>query len=531
MLSFDANLENSIAYVNRELVGLGLSDPLYFQVSAATQPHVKAVVACIFSLLQQRQRDARFREDMQERLHQMHADNDNLTGTIARQRAKEEQLEREIASLKTKLSSSLKSQDSITSKLTAAKEELKVATAAYQHAKTQFTHECRRLASENARLKERIQKAAADKKPPPKPRIALSAPLAPSFKGSVETRVKQDPNEEMFQIVIRNYEEREKETLAENEVLRQTLFDVYCEMKTHLEAYWAQAGEGQFQPLHPEVALVLNPETLRDPIQQVVRQGLAVLSIEPPAHTQASPEEIAKMEQQIADLKHSIDEREKTIAEQGKLLEMALNQTAEFLEHEDDDDGDEAEARHQRSDLEEQWRQLEREREQIDEDKRTLDTQKFLSTLPPTPAWLKKAAQAPAGDSPAPRSPRQMIDRFREINEQRARTPAATPRFRMRSDGDIKDDILVESETLMATRNDAQLADDSPAVVRRSMSTSAIKSAFKSKSSKTDATPGTSTRSVRISLQGIDTPSVSAIEDPGRAGLILNPAFATSTPF
>ncbi|KAH9245702.1 hypothetical protein BASA81_016807 [Batrachochytrium salamandrivorans] len=230
-----ADLQQSIDYVNRELVGLGLSAALSFKVAAESHSEVKMIVACIFSLLQQRQRDLVFRSDLQERLQLLLSDNDAMAATISRQKSKEESLERQISSVQNKLVTSTKAADKTAAKLLAMKEELKTTTTASQYSKAQYTHEIRRKTLEFNRLQQRLQKIEI-----------------PNTSDGGVASIKQDHSEEMYSIVMKNYEDREKQIMAENESLRQTLFVVFNDMKEYIELNHGQFVDGQIQKLRPE---------------------------------------------------------------------------------------------------------------------------------------------------------------------------------------------------------------------------------------------------------------------------------------
>ena len=40
----------------------------------------------------------------------------------------------------------------------------------------------------------------------------------------------------MYKVVINNYEEREKELLSENQVLRRSMFQMYSDLQTHVKS-------------------------------------------------------------------------------------------------------------------------------------------------------------------------------------------------------------------------------------------------------------------------------------------------------
>ncbi|EGF79167.1 hypothetical protein BATDEDRAFT_35354 [Batrachochytrium dendrobatidis JAM81] len=482
-----ADLENTIIYVNRELIGLGLSDSLCFNVTAESHDRVKTIVACIFSLLQQRQRDSSFRTDMQERLHYLMTDNDALSASINRFKATEESLKRQIASFKNKLSSATKTTDSTIAKLAAVKEELKTALTAQQYSKAQYAHELKRKTLEFGRLQQRLQKIVAEKSLA-KAGITLANPIkSASSMGDGSQSLKQDHSEEMYSIVIKNYEDREKHIMAENDSLRQTLFQVFNEMKGYIEQHQDQFLSGQIQQLRPEIMLAHSPNTLKHPLQEAIEQGLNVLGS---IQTGVSTELVTEMKSQVDCLTKQNNEQTQVIQEQTRLLEMALNQDFSASPPDENDSfatGME-DSEHQRTELQEQWSQLENERrkftdaairmgleraalqherEKFEEEKRSHQTMQFLGTLPPTPAWLKTSVAAAAEASEHHRDSKgtDLMDQFRRVDINRFEDDTVKPTLTdtvsdkqpsIYLEGASKDDFLVESDTLMSTHTTAR---------------------------------------------------------------------------
>ncbi|KAH9266209.1 hypothetical protein BASA84_001253 [Batrachochytrium salamandrivorans] len=570
-----ADLQQSIDYVNRELVGLGLSAALSFKVAAESHSEVKMIVACIFSLLQQRQRDLVFRSDLQERLQLLLSDNDAMAATISRQKSKEESLERQISSVQNKLVTSTKAADKTAAKLLAMKEELKTTTTASQYSKAQYTHEIRRKTLEFNRLQQRLQKIVTEKLVS-KAGMKLANPLPHSLKEIPNTSdggvasIKQDHSEEMYSIVMKNYEDREKQIMAENESLRQTLFVVFNDMKEYIELNHGQFVDGQIQKLRPETMLALPPLALRHPIQQAIEQGLNVLgSIQSGVSSEVSQELEAKVES----LTKQIEDQKEAIAEQTRLLELALDH--DFAVHTSAENesfmGADEDTEAQQTELQEQWQKLEMERRkftdsairmgleraalqhervQFEEEKRSHDTMQFLRTLSPSSTWLKSNTPLVENMQPnIPSSPLSkgisLIKKLRDagLNEPADITNTNNPQTHHTSvhlENASKDDFLVESDTFIAANSNNTTRASYLSTPGASKGYSAKRNplsprvATRTGWAERQASPigtGTMAASAAISSRNIHiTGNISSPPHPVRSSRLINPN-PNSTPF
>ena len=101
-------------------------------------------------------------------------------------------------------------------------------------------HEARKNAKEYEKVQHRLQKLVTDRASSSQQLITLINPL-PSVSSSASKKLKgpyalkPDAEQVMYDIVIRNYEDREKQVMAENNSLRQTLFSLFEELKPRLE--------------------------------------------------------------------------------------------------------------------------------------------------------------------------------------------------------------------------------------------------------------------------------------------------------
>ncbi|KAJ3175654.1 Afadin- and alpha-actinin-binding protein [Geranomyces variabilis] len=467
-------LERTVLFVNTELASAGFPDILDFSGFAGSDEDGSKVLNCICTLLLQRQKDVAFRDDLQYRLRRVSADNDNLAGTVARQKARLEQCEREISSLQNKndtLQTSLKRE---AEKLSVAREELKATKANLQYSKTQYNHDVRKRDRDFARLKDRMQRTVNEKT-----KMTLINPLAKPLSsiGSSKQRNNNTDADVMYGVVMRNYEDRERELLSENQMLRDTLFETFRELKDR----FADAGghdprdhelgagpvpsssssppesRDEDEEEDPEAAMErahfqLPFNLVQNTVQQRIRHVMMDLKAEwdelmEKIEGEQHPEMVVELEQQIAELHNQNDEYQRIIEEQNRILESSLNGTA-AVRHEGDSamsddiraapgwDSSIMDLAEQKAELEAKVRQLEidrinftdaalklgveranlqREKKYFnDERRKALGTDDFLKTLPETPGWLRARAKAEEDMDRVPATPSRAATEYKQ---------------------------------------------------------------------------------------------------------------------
>lgn len=101
-----------------------------------------------------------------------------------------------------------------------ATEQLKKLKSDLAFCKTHFKHETRKHKCELEKIKEKLSKLLSEK---PKQGVSflMSNPIDSKYSYT------EDVDEGMYNIVIKNYEAREKEIMQENSFLRQLVYDFY----------------------------------------------------------------------------------------------------------------------------------------------------------------------------------------------------------------------------------------------------------------------------------------------------------------
>ncbi|KAJ3015220.1 hypothetical protein HKX48_004708 [Thoreauomyces humboldtii] len=412
-------LQRSVDFVNHELASAGFPEALQFS-SFGNAEEASRILNCICTLLQQRQKDVAFREDLQYRLRRLSSDNDDLAGSVARHKARLEQTEKELVTAQNKLDTAQKSLKKEIEKHTTAREELKTVKSNFHYSKTQYNHDLRKRERDLQKLKERMQRTALDHS---KVSITLVNPVAKT----VATGSRKEPKRQddvMYEVVMKNYEEREKELMSENQLLRETLFSTFSELKNRFEDSTAvkdlprdraasqEADEDTVDRAHFQMPFNLVQNSVQQRIRHVMLdlkdewENLAENLIAQERNPQSDiAERMAALEEQNLQYQEIIEEQERLLG----LQLQDMNALHEVVQAGDETSA--AEILEQKRELEENKRQLERERSKFteaaiklgleraalqrdkaafEEQGRAQTTQAFLGSLPETPAWLRE---------------------------------------------------------------------------------------------------------------------------------------------
>ncbi|TPX30729.1 hypothetical protein SmJEL517_g05777 [Synchytrium microbalum] len=472
MLSAEAESTSDktvVDYITRELVAAGfLSAELEKEEREQVPPFI---VNTLFLLLQQRQKDADVREELTDRLRRTTNEYEMVNAALAKTKAKVEAAERDNDFLSMKIEATEKSLKDVNTTLSSTKEELRVTKFTLQQAKAQFLHEVRKKERDQEKWKER-HLARPDSKPSGPPgkqgqqleqqKIRIINPLRPT----ITPRVKKE--DEIYGLVIKTYEDREKEVLVENEDLRETLHRIYCMLRERHAECARMHGDDTVSELKDRSAqfrlplniarqalaqLILDAmESLRQEFQIVYDKYLELSGRAAEASGAVVPEAVAPVvvvnHEELDVLKKQLGVCQQIIDEQNRLLNLSLapengmddnDPEYRFLESTQDDVNKQMEEiRRQREQLESERRRftdaavklgvervnLQRDREEFEEEIRAFETRRVLSTMPPTPGWLTQQQQHQA-------------------------TPFNRPQRAFRASGESE--ILAESDSLTPT--------------------------------------------------------------------------------
>ncbi|KAK2554607.1 Afadin- and alpha-actinin-binding protein A [Acropora cervicornis] len=228
------NIDQCLAYLNQEFGVLGFSSLFTPSRNGSGPPDtfdIVKLINCTYELLQQQQRSAKQRTDLEEKNLRSECDNEHLIQTQKRLKEQLEAAQREIAmgnererQLQSKL---LKTKED----LKLEREELKKTKANVVHLQKQYDHEGRKKEREFNKLKDRIHQLLTDKSQEKKVGLdILNLVKRPSGQRATWKTGTAKNEEEMYRVLITGYEERQKELMVENNDLRESLQSMQTEL-------------------------------------------------------------------------------------------------------------------------------------------------------------------------------------------------------------------------------------------------------------------------------------------------------------
>ncbi|ORX57912.1 hypothetical protein BCR36DRAFT_344788 [Piromyces finnis] len=239
----DLNIKDSLKYLNHQLSIQGF--PSYINLKGLKKEDARHIIECIFALIQQHQKDNDYKQEMMNDLRQLALDNDTLNSNMDKLKQKHEHSQHELKTLNNKIIELTGNNKEIKRNNTTLKEKIKHLENTLQSLKNQYMHEIRKKEIELQKVKEKLQKRFNEKMSNSGIRFHLANPLSKI----VISNDKKSSNEDMFSILISNYEHSEKELHNENCLLRQTLYDIYKEIELILGV---EEDEREFDPNNVE---------------------------------------------------------------------------------------------------------------------------------------------------------------------------------------------------------------------------------------------------------------------------------------
>ncbi|KAJ1973954.1 hypothetical protein H4R34_004903, partial [Dimargaris verticillata] len=421
---------DNLQFLNHELTAFGFPAPI--RLPEGFDEENAQILQCITALLQQRQRDVDYREEVDDKYRRLMSEQETLLHNMTKLRNDMEAVERTLDSTKSKLIISEASLKDLHDKHRNVKEELKAAKNNLQYTRTQYTRE-----QDKTRMNDKMQRMAADKFKASKLGLQMLNPFVKEKTLLSKDKVK---DKELIDIVLGNYEEREQELLDEIEQMRHSMYDLYVAIA---EAKQANADDGAASDPEPtddgsdtdgprmyREKVFLPYELVKQRMDTDVKQLVENIKddwqsftqrsqLPPPADPTLLAEKdrkVAALEAQIVLLEEKVASYKKVIDEQNRVIEMSLNPVLNQRRRDSglvsmqmqDTDADTLEdernaLQRQKELLEEERRKfteaairLGKEREELRNEKDQFEREKandqvhvLLKNLPSTPHYLK----------------------------------------------------------------------------------------------------------------------------------------------
>ncbi|KAK8697577.1 hypothetical protein V6N13_113718 [Hibiscus sabdariffa] len=227
------NLDHCTKYLNQTLVTFGF--PASLDLFANDPVSVARTCNCIYSLLQQRQRDIEFRESANEQRQRLLSDISRLEAKVERLEAQLQVKDREIATItrtEAKNSATFKAQ---IEKLQQERDEFQRMVIGNQQVRTQQIHEMKKKEKEYIKLQERLNQVLMEKKKESKSGMEIMNLLQKEGRQRGTWNGKKADND-FYKKIVDAYEAKNQELKAENGDLRALLRSMQVDMRDFFNA-------------------------------------------------------------------------------------------------------------------------------------------------------------------------------------------------------------------------------------------------------------------------------------------------------
>ncbi|KAG4187111.1 hypothetical protein ERO13_A08G084200v2 [Gossypium hirsutum] len=227
------NLDHCTKYLNQTLVTFGF--PASLDLFANDPVSVARTCNCIYSLLQQRQRDIEFRESANEQRQRLLSDISRLEAKVERLDAQLQAKDREIATItrtEAKNTAAFKAQ---IEKLQQERDEFQRMVIGNQQVRTQQIHEMKKKEKEYIKLQERLNQVLMEKKKESRSGMEIMNLLQKEGRQRGTWNGKKADND-FYKKIVDAYEAKNQELKAENADLRALLRSMQVDMRDFFNA-------------------------------------------------------------------------------------------------------------------------------------------------------------------------------------------------------------------------------------------------------------------------------------------------------
>ncbi|XP_029473997.1 afadin- and alpha-actinin-binding protein isoform X2 [Rhinatrema bivittatum] len=234
----EENIEQCITYLNQEMTTLGFPS-LYDELGSKNgrqELNVISVMNCINELLQLHQKNIKAREDSEIQSLKQGSDLEHLHTSNCKLKDQLETSKKEFAALQERDRQLQCKSKHFQQLLKNEKEEVQKLQSIIASRATQYNHDMKRKEREYNKLKERLHQLVMDKKDK---RITIDilnyVGRADGKRGGWRTGKTDAKNEEeMYKVLLGDYEQRQKELMVENAELKKVLQQMKKEMMSIL---------------------------------------------------------------------------------------------------------------------------------------------------------------------------------------------------------------------------------------------------------------------------------------------------------
>ncbi|KAK0040377.1 afadin- and alpha-actinin-binding protein [Biomphalaria pfeifferi] len=243
------NVLNSVAYINQEFQLLGI--PCLHLKGAKLNVDVVFFMNRLYDLLTLYHKTKAVKEDLENRNHRLLCDIERQRTANLRLTKNQGESDKDLDEEKEKLRQITQKYKQLCVKLKSEKEEVKRLTAVVQSKDVQYKHEQKKREREVFKLKERLHQLLSDKVPERKVGMDLQNVIGrDEGRRSTWKSSSGKQEEEMYQLIIANYEEKHKELMLENGDLRDCLLSLQKELTRLLKQTGDMSSTSALEPVN-----------------------------------------------------------------------------------------------------------------------------------------------------------------------------------------------------------------------------------------------------------------------------------------
>ncbi|NP_001084872.1 afadin- and alpha-actinin-binding protein B [Xenopus laevis] len=340
------NIEQCITYIDQELRTIGF--PTVQAVSKngdGRKLHLVSIVNCIHELLQRNSQNMRSKEEVETQLLKINGDLEHLQSIYQRQKDQMEATRRENCALQERDRQMQCKNRNLLQLLKNEKEEVQKLQNIIASRSTQFNHSVKRKEREYNKLKERLYQLVMDKRDK---KISIDVlnyvGRADGKRTSWRTGKTDAKNEEeMYKVLLNDYEQRQKQLMVENAELKKVLQQMKKEMISILsQRKTKEKLDDSIGPVASDIEedladsskenlSELSCEAVREQLVSSIRQQWRILkSHMEKLDNQATPDENGMIargdhEQELGKLINEIQQCKETIKIQQQLLKQQFS--------------------------------------------------------------------------------------------------------------------------------------------------------------------------------------------------------------
>ncbi|XP_062467184.1 afadin- and alpha-actinin-binding protein [Pezoporus occidentalis] len=219
----EENIEESVSYLDRELTTLGF--PSIYAESKGKELNLISIINCMNELLVLQHKNLRAQEEVEMQHLKLGSDMDHLQNCYAKLKEQLELSKREIVGLQERDRQLQNKNRNLHQLLKNEKDEVQKLQNIISSRATQYNHDMKRKEREYNKLKERLHQLVMNKKDK---KIAMEVlnyvGRADGKRGAWRTDKTEARNEEeMYKVLLSDYEQRQKQLLVENAELKKVL--------------------------------------------------------------------------------------------------------------------------------------------------------------------------------------------------------------------------------------------------------------------------------------------------------------------